>query len=455
MTHPLGGELLAFSDLDGVRGPGPARGAALAALARTARGRVLVAGPHDPELIDAVAEAGTTGELVILVRSRSDADRLTERHPAATVYSGDLFALEDEGQFDTVVALAGLDRLTGVEAGRPEWTEVLRCLTARLRPDGTLLLGQPNPLGVHRLVAAPVPPSDQDWIGDLGGPGLDAVLTALGRPVVRAYAGFPSPVDPAVLIGSDTPDSGLLQAALVRTGPAAAESLADPGRLAAQALRSQAVMPLAAAWFIVAGQSPVDSELPSSIPDSGRSVGRTLEESISSAALSGDLPTVRELLEAWQSGPAGVPADQIIVEPSGLTALTAGGEPIVALQRLASFLIHNGYAHVWPAEGVTDLTVALAAMARLVLDPSDVPAPEPAVTWHDLVAERDDLARRLAEVEAQRAAYQQLADERGQRLQETLHLVEMLSTSGPARMGKAFVGGVRVARRTARRFRLR
>ncbi|NUO61776.1 MAG: hypothetical protein HOV71_29680 [Hamadaea sp.] len=457
MTHPLGGELLAYSDLDGTHGAGPARGAALATLARAARGRVLVAGPHDPGLIDAIGESIGANQLTLLVRARPDAETLAARYPAATVYSGDLFALDatvdGDIAYDTVVALAGLDRLTGPETDRPEWTEVLDRLTRRLRPDGVLLLGMTNPLGVHWLTAPPGPPADQDWTEDLGGPGFDAILSALGRPVVRAYGGFPSPVEPAVLIGSDTPDSGVLQAALRRTSlPPGA--LADPGQVAARALRSQAAMPVAAAWFLVAG-AIADVDLPTSVPDSAGPAGRTLEESISAAAAKRDLPAVRELVQAWQQGPAGVPADQVIVEPSGLTALSAGDEPIEALRRLAAFLTRNGYAHAWPAEGVTDLTVALAAMAGIELHPADVPPGEPAQTWHDLVAERDELARLLTETQAQRAAYQQLADERAQKLRETLHLVELLSTSGPARMGRAFVGGVRVARRTARRFRLR
>jgi len=411
---------------------------------------VLVAGPHDPALIDAIA----ADDLTILVRARADAEHLAARHPQATVYSGDLFALDGDAQYDTIVALAGLDRLTGVEADRPEWTEVLRRLTGRLRPDGTLLLGLANPLGVHRLVTPPVPPADQDWVDDFDGPNYSAAIASLGRPVVRAYAGFPSPVEPTVLIGSETPDSGLLQAALLRTEPVPG-ALADAGRLAARALRGQAALPVAAAWFLVAGSSMDDSALPSSIPESGRSAGRTLEEKICEAALRRDLPTVRELLETWQRGPGGVPADQVIVEPDGLTALAPAGDPIDALRRLASLLIHNGCAQVWPAEGVADLTVALATLAGVALDPAAVPVPEAALTWRDLAAERDDLARRLAEAEAQRAAYQQLADEREQKLRETLHLVELLSASGPARAGKVFVGGVRVARRTARKFRLR
>ncbi|MCP2328805.1 SAM-dependent methyltransferase [Hamadaea flava] len=455
MTHPLGGELLAYSDLDGTHGAGPARGQALATLARTARGRVLVVGPHDPELIDAILDG--TKDLTLLVRARADAKVLTARYPSATVYSGDLAALDAtldaDTAYDAIVVLAGLDRLTGPETDRPEWTDVLGRLTRRLRPDGVLLLGIANPLGVHRLTAPPTPPADQDWAGDLGGPGFDAVVAALGRPVVRAYGGFPSPVEPTVLVGSDTPDSGVLQAALVRTG-AGTGSLADPGRVAARALRSQAAMPVAAAWFIVAGSTP-DADLPPSVPDSDRPDVRTLEEAISLAAVKRDLPAVRELLTAWQRGPSGVPADQVIVEPAGLTALGAGVEPVEALRRLAAFLTNHGYAHAWPAEGVADLTVALAAMAGIELDPAEVPTGEPAATWHDLVAERDELARLLADAQAQRAAYQQLADEREQKLRETLHLVELLSTSGPARMGRAFVGGVRVARRTARRFRLR
>ncbi|MBM0238396.1 hypothetical protein JNW88_16815 [Micromonospora sp. ATA32] len=51
----IGGEMLVWSDLDGSHGPGPVRGSVLAPLLAATGGRVLIAGPHDPALVDLVS----------------------------------------------------------------------------------------------------------------------------------------------------------------------------------------------------------------------------------------------------------------------------------------------------------------------------------------------------------------------------------------------------------------
>ena len=132
----VGGEMLAFSDLDGAHGAGPARGAALAALVRRlATGRTLVAGPHDPALFDG------RPDLAFLVRGAPDAEALDARFPDATVYCGALEKLAPEPPYDTVVALDGLGRLASVEGTELDWAASLHPLRSWLRPGGRLLLG--------------------------------------------------------------------------------------------------------------------------------------------------------------------------------------------------------------------------------------------------------------------------------------------------------------------------
>lgn len=346
----LGDEMVDWSDLDGTHGPGPVRGAALAALAGATTGRVLVVGPHDPALIDAVPG----GDLTLLVRGVSDGEALAARYadrPGVTVCCGSPEKLAGEPAYDTVVALDGLDRLSSVESAELSWGRALELLLAVLRPDGRLLLGVENFLGLHRLVAPAPEPSDSDWTPaaeyDPTRPaGLPRVLDRLGAAgltVTRAYSAYPAPLAPTVLLGTEIladilTDGGprgaveaILRDACVPTGTV----LADPRRLAVTAVRHGAAATLAPAWVLLAGHDPAAwPDAPEALvagdeirrDGAGRwlragtdlPTGDTLEHHVIAACLRRDLPTVRTLLRTWQSGPtAGVPAGHVIIAPTG------------------------------------------------------------------------------------------------------------------------------------------
>jgi len=509
----IGGEMPVWSDLDGRRGPGPTRGSALVPLLAAATGRTLIAGPHDPALID----AAPADDLTLLVRGVPDAEALTARYadrPGVTVCCGGLEKLDLKPPYDTVVALDGLARLSSVEGAQLAWGEAFELLVAALRPGGTLLLAVENFLGLHRLVALPSEETDSDWVAvgehDQTRPaGLARVRDRLGSAglyVARTYAAYPAPTAPTALLGAEIlADEGLrgfLEATLGAACRPVENVLTDPGRLAISALRHGAADELAPAWLMLAqrdGTGPVQraagGDLPEAVVATGpegydirwhpadgwiRSRhglaevealprGRTLEDLLIGGCLGRDLSAVRELLRAWQAGPvAGVPADQVIVASDGsLAALVPAGEPEAALRDLAATVIGGGFAHPWPAPAdETDLALTLAAMAGREPDPAalatlavragddgnrpDARSRPDARAFRELAIARNRLVRELAEARAKMLWYEQMLTSRENSLKRSQRIIELLSGSGPARAGMALVGGIRVARRTAR-----
>ncbi|MFE7871318.1 class I SAM-dependent methyltransferase [Micromonospora humida] len=273
-----GGEMLAWSDLPEQRLADGGPLGALAARVVPAGARVLLAGPHDPALLDRLAHA----EVTCLLRSHPDAVALAGR--AARVIVGGPTGLDPADTFDVAVAGAGLDAVESVEGARLGWTGVLARLAAALRPGGTLLLRLDNPLGVSRLVA-PTPwyadRGDAAWsIGgvlDAGRPvnreQLSARLAEVGLTADAGYAAYPGPGAPTALVATDAleqrPTSGLLDAVLhgaCAGGFAAGPVLQDPARLAVDALHAGLGAALAPGWLTLARRAgpaaPVAPALP-------------------------------------------------------------------------------------------------------------------------------------------------------------------------------------------------
>ena len=508
MTTLIGGEMLLWSDLDATHGPAPAGGAALRTLLSEVSGRTLVAGPHDPALIDALP----VGEVTVLVRGVADAEALAARYAdraGVTVWCGSVEKVAAVPAYDTVVALDGLDRLRSAEADDVPWEETLAHLVALLRAPGRLLLGVENLFGLHRLLALPAAPADTEWVvpddhdpGRAGGPaGLRARLAAAGLRIDRDYAAYPGRSAPSVLLSrevlAEAELGGFLEATLATAATASVAEpvgavLADPGRLVGGALRAGLAAELAPAWFVLATRpveagpagrltdvaarhSTVDGVTPAvsgtrgpdavlapddevrevRLPAGDLPRGRTLQSLLLAAAQRRDLPAVRELLSAWQAGPAaGVDAAQVVVAADGdHTGLAPAGEPLVALRRFATVLIDGGYAHLWPAPAeVAELTATLAGMTGRELDPADVPAdrgtPVPAV--RELVAARERLTRELAEARAKHAWYEQMLRGREAELKRVRQMNALLSATVPGRAATTLVGGLRAGRRAMR-----
>ncbi|MEU8657703.1 hypothetical protein [Actinoplanes philippinensis] len=337
----LGGEMPHWSDHS------PARGTLLRELAATAHGHVLVVGPHEPELVEAIPARHVT----VLVRGVPDADALTARwadRAGVQVCCGSLEKLAAVPAYDTVVALDGLDRTGSTETADLPWAAGVAQLLAVLRPGGRLLLSLANPAGLHRLYAGAGTPGDAEWSGypaadptrPAGLEPLRAHLRSAGLDVLRDWSAYPSPQSPAVLVNEDAltePDlHGYLTSALRRAGLPDGPLLADPRPLAADLLRQRLAAALAPAWIVAAaypGHHP--SPLPDGLLTDGHLVrtsagwtlstasgpipaGACLHDALLAAARTGDQPEFRTLITTWQSGPhATIPANALLLTPDG------------------------------------------------------------------------------------------------------------------------------------------
>ncbi|MBX7264958.1 hypothetical protein KIF24_02060 [Micromonospora sp. Llam7] len=486
----LGGEMLAWSDLDGMHGTGPVRGPGLAALLTAASGRTLVVGPHHPELLDALPPA----DLTVLVRGLPDAEALAARYadrPGVRVCCGGPEKLTGMPPYDTVVALDGLARLSSAEGAELPWGAAFDLLTSVLRPDGRLLLGVENHLGLHRLLAVPPESTDSDWaaLGEYddtrpaGLVRLRAHLAVAGMRIRGTWATFPSPVAPAALLGTelltDPTLTGFLQATVAGSGRVSVAPdrprLADPDRLAGAAIRNGAVLELAPGWVVLAERPPGNlaeqaATAAAVLVHGGRlreihrdpvrgwrfadgaevPSGRTVEDLVVAASLRRDLPAVGALLTGWQSGvAAGVPADRVVRTPAGTWhGLADPTAPAAVLRRLASRLVDAGLAHLWPAG---ELAATLATMAGQEAGPPvDDVGGGTAGGWRELLVDRERLARELAEARALQRWYERTLTERDGELKRLRRIVSLLDGTPTARAGRLLLAGARTARRTAR-----
>ncbi|MFI7550987.1 class I SAM-dependent methyltransferase [Micromonospora sediminimaris] len=264
-----GGEMLAWSDRTDETGDGAL--AALAARLVPAGARVLLAGPHGPALLDVLTHARIT----CLLRGYPDAAVLADRVDRVLVAGP--HGLPAGEEYDVVIAGAGLDAVESVEGERLGWDGLLARLVAAVRPGGDLLLRLDNPLGVHRLVAAQswyAGRSDAEW--SVGGV-LDAArpanlaqvrerLAAAGMRTGTCYAGYPRPDLTTALLAVDElarrTTSGLFDAVLhaaCTDGYTGRFVLADPARLAADALHAGRAADLAPSWLVLA-RRPTDPD---------------------------------------------------------------------------------------------------------------------------------------------------------------------------------------------------
>ncbi|GAA2615634.1 hypothetical protein [Paractinoplanes durhamensis] len=460
MIQLIGGEMTVWSDLDGTHGPAPAGDPTLRPLLAGATGRVLVAGPHAPELLDAIP----SDQVTLLVRGIPDAEALASR-PGVTVCCGSLEKLTGLPAYDTVIALDGLDRLRSAEADDASWDETLTQLLALLSPQGRLLLRLENLFGLDRLVALPPAPADTEWVTPddetrpTGPDAMRARLAAAGVPVVRDYAAYPG----ALLGGAVLADPalrGFLEATLV--------AAAEPAHLITGALRHNLADDLAPAWIFLAGPGATGPEALIAAGEVRRDaggrwvrgddrpvpLGRTLEGLLLAACGRRAQPELRELLTAWQRSPAaGVPAAQVLVDADGrFHPLAPAGAAVEALRRLAATMVDGGYAYLWPSPAdEASLTALLAGMTGRELDPRDVPTVSRSgrETVRELTIARDRLAGELAEARAQHEFYERQIASRDHELKRVRQLNAVLSATAPGKAAHTLVRGVRaVVRRT-------
>ncbi len=317
-----GGEMLAWSDLTGRRLPGGGPLAALAARVTPAGARVLLAGPHDPELVDRLAHADVT----CLLRSWPDGSALAEDRPVRVVVGGPGGLPADE-TFDVVIVAAGLDAVESVEGTPVGWDGLLHRLAAVLAPGGTLLLRLDNPVGLTRMVdTAPwyAGRDDADWaVGgalDAGRPAnLEQARERLAGAGLRpggCFAAYPEPAAPTALVDvgalAGRPGSGLLDAVLhgaCAPGRADRPVLQDPARLAVDALHAGLGAALAPGWLVLAHRP---APAASAVGDPPNPAGTAPGAAPPAPAGPGGLPVL------WvQTGPPGIGVVEVTAAADG------------------------------------------------------------------------------------------------------------------------------------------
>jgi SAM-dependent methyltransferase len=487
----------------------PAGGALHAHLAGLlpAEAEVLVAGPHEHALVEALARHAS---VTCLVRSQLEAAELDAR--GVRVLCGTLAKLTDADRFDVVVALDGVDRLCSVEGPQLDWAESLQALKRALRPGGTLLLAVENELGLHRLVdtaTATSAPTAGTWraLGefDASKPGSPVRLTerlaAEGLAVDWLGACWPLPGSPTMIATPEAlnhgPADALAAAAASAAGAAYAGKsvLSDPRRLAAAAVRGGLGPELAAAW-LVAAHLPAGSAAVPALPavligdgvagaglvvevapgpdgewtrrvvhgaagrdaaglDGPLPAGRLLEELLIGAALRHDLPVLRRLLTGWVAVLPDATADNVVVHDDVFTKL----DPSVpaqadVLRRFARTLLAGGYTHPWPA--ATDLralTATLHTAAGLpgepdVPDGDDPPLPD---SRRELEEQLRALRRELAEAAARDQWYERELGKRERELNKARKQIASFSGTIGFRVAKLGYGVARKARNRLRK----
>ena len=272
----IGGEMLVWTDNEPAEGRLAVGGGAVEELLRglvRPGGRALIAGPHDRRLIELLDTASM--QLTCVVRAYPDAAELAEAFPRMQVLCGSIAKIEVEEPFDLVLALDGAERLVSAEGVAMSWRDTVGVLRRAVHVGGTLVFGQENLLGVHRLVR--MSPwygehSSADWtpVGEYdetrpNSPAdLNAKLGELGLEVHQRYLGFATPAEPTVLFTDDlATDPDLNQFLRVAVSAACGAQfagvpvLSDPRALATSALRAGAGATVAPVWVVVAGNNAV------------------------------------------------------------------------------------------------------------------------------------------------------------------------------------------------------
>ncbi len=464
---------------------------------------VLVAGPHDDALIDALAARAT---VTCLVRSQPQAMELEAR--GLDVLCGTLAKVTDAERFDVVVALDGLDRLCSVEGPQYDWVESLQALKRTLRPGGMLLLAVENELGVHRLVdpvSATSAETDSAWrpLGEFdtkpGNPTrLAGRLAAEGLAVDWLGTAWPLPAAPTLIATPNALQDGPVDALAAVTASAVGRAyaslavLSDPRRLAAGAVRSGLGAELAAAWLVVAHRAPRPSSvlnLPPVLLGDGpvlelapgkdgawvRRVireasdrdlsaltgplppGRLLEEVLLGACLRHDLPLLRRLLTGWMAALPDATPDNIVVHHDTYTLLdpsvSRAGDDV--LRRFAQTLLGGGYAHPWPA--ATDLPTMTSILHGAAGLPDAVPGipADAELPLPDSRREHEEqlraLRRQLADAASRAQWYERELDRRDKELRKARLQISAFSGTVSYRVAKLGFGVARKARNRIRK----
>jgi hypothetical protein len=417
------GEIQPWTDRDATGGP--VLTAFLADLLPATAGRVLVAGPHDADVLDLVASR--SGDVTVLLRSVSDAEKL--RGGPWAVVTGALDGLADEkpAPFDVVIAADGLDRLLGTDSPALDWTERAGLLRGLASPDALVVIGVANDFSVTALLdRRPVRErhGDDEWRplhDDPRRPSSPAQVEAALGEAGRRYSMFASAGRVHTLLDSDAlsrtraglPGSGIALAGLaaVAEGTPLLAPVTDAAVAAARAGMLDAVAP---GWLIVLGQGGAThtAYTPAGTADleaAGWRFGDRLVPDVENAetvlfrlAAAEDVPGFRAYAARLTDGAYFDAVHDFVRAPGDEVPLAA------AWYRFRDRLIGGHRRHPWPpwmAEG-DDLVKTWLAMSGAE------PTPETLARGREIagpVPEASDLRTVLADAAAARQAAEERA----------------------------------------------
>jgi len=283
----VGGEMLEWSDLAAPTAPGAAEHLVnrLAGEHGTL-GAVLLVGPRAARLAERVPAASTVD---LVVRGLPDARRLavaSRLRTGVTVHCGSLDSFQPATPYDVVVLLDGPDEVVSPD-GRPLGPGSLLTLVASwLAPEGVLVAGLENELGLERLFrldASSRRENDAAWGWESPGAAnrplyrheLAGVVAASGLALEETYAALPSCAGASFVVTKGClDDPGVGEAAAALGARVLADhytdrpALADPYEQARQLFASGELLALAPGWLIVArpvGAAALAPSLPSLI----------------------------------------------------------------------------------------------------------------------------------------------------------------------------------------------
>ncbi|OIJ28613.1 hypothetical protein [Nocardioides luteus] len=390
----VSGDMYDWSDMAGAR-PLP-RGPVLTRFAvatATSASHLLVVGPHDLDLLDAVVDRATTTTVVL--RTHPDAELVSERYAGRSVdvVCGDLRAWTPDRPVDAVLALGGFGRVATIDATPADWHAISAHLTGLATRDSRLALVVPNPgspLAQLRTVTSEASDEDADWsfpVHDRANP--RSLADAGARFGGLGYTLWPDIGAPTLAAAPEACSTAL---AIAHGRPADTPTLREVQPALGHALDTVGASAAAGGWLVTRGLQPIASVV---------GVDRTGEETSWTAAdrswliealrdsagrdASGLRRHVHQLRDAVVGAPErwcglqvdeiGIDAGQVVPVHESAVKLGESADEILLglLDELAAYLCVTGWRHPWPAgRGRDELTVLLAATVDMAVTPTDV-----------------------------------------------------------------------------------
>ncbi|MEU6134996.1 hypothetical protein [Nocardioides sp. NPDC047086] len=388
------GDMYDWSDMTGARalprGPVLTRFAVSAA---TGASHLLVVGPHDLDLLDAVVDRAATTTVVL--RTHADAELVSERYAdrSVDVVCGDLRAWTPDRPADAVLALDGFSRVASIDTDAADWHVISEHLAGLSTGDARLALVVPNPgspLSQLTAVAPEASDDNADWsfpVHDRANP--RSLVDASARFRGRGYTLWPDAGSPTL---AAAPEACSVALAVAHGRPAETPTLREVQPALGQALDTLDAAAAAGGWLVTRGLDPIPSVV--GVDRTGDETSWTaaerswLVEAMRDSArrdVAGLRHHVRRLHDAVAAAPEqwcglqvdeiGLDAGRVVPVHESTVKLGESADEILLglLDELAAFICAAGWRHPWPAgRGRDELTVLLAATIDVAVTAADV-----------------------------------------------------------------------------------